>query len=85
MIYDPAGNEVVAPKVFKNAGTGSISATALSNRNFAIAYPDSGNSNYGTFVIYKEAHLALQKVSNTEVRLWNYTKETLEMILSVNQ
>ena len=39
------------PVIFNNAGTIVISATTLDNGNFAIAYRDANNSNYGTFII----------------------------------
>ena len=77
MFYDPAGNEVVAPKVFESAATDGISETTLNNGNFVIAYRDGGNSLYGIFVIHGKSHLSQLKVSNNEVRLWNYTKKRL--------
>ena len=67
-----------------NLGTDYISTMILNNGNFAISYQDVNNSMNGTFVIYGKQHLALEMISNNEVRLWNYTKETLEMMLSVN-
>ncbi|MCP4992327.1 MAG: hypothetical protein GY934_00870, partial [Gammaproteobacteria bacterium] len=55
VIYDPAGNEVVAPTVFESAAAYYISATTLQNGNILISYRDDGNSGYGTFVIYGSA------------------------------
>ena len=84
-IFGYEGELIIAPTVFESVTTYYISATALSNGNFAIAYRDRGTLGYGTFVICGKPHLALEKVNNNEVRLWNYTLETLEMMLSVNQ
>jgi hypothetical protein len=86
IVYNPSGYKVIAgPIVFESGITSYISSAALSNRRFVIAYRDEENSNYGTLAIYGESHLALQKFSDEEVRLWNFTCETLELMLSVNQ
>ncbi|MFO7857956.1 MAG: hypothetical protein R6V11_03450, partial [Ectothiorhodospiraceae bacterium] len=51
VIYDPDGNQVVAPTVFESASTDYISATTFQNGNVFIAYRDGGNIDYGTFQI----------------------------------
>ncbi len=70
-----------------NDGAYSIfkySLQGLDNGSFSIAYA-AQSTGYGTLGIYTLAHLALQKVDSNEVRLWNFTDETLEMMLSVDQ
>ena len=85
VIYDPEGNAVKAPEVFNDNETGGISATILQNGNFVIAYSDYGETENGSFAIYGKPGLALEKISSNEVRLWNRTSESLELMLSVNQ
>jgi hypothetical protein len=85
VIYNAAGTLMVSPTVFNHTRTDDISAQALPNGHTLIAYMDADNSQYGTFVIWGQQDLRLQKIDNNQVRLWNFTWETLELIISVNQ
>lgn len=76
--------EIKQPTVFKNNSIRDVSTTALLNGNFVIAFRDNDNSGDGTFVIYREATITFEKVNNNEVRLWNNTDESLDLILKVN-
>ena len=59
----------------------TISATAMHDSTF-MAYSVNGVCSLSVLM---PQCLQLEKVSSNEVRLWNYTGETLECILSVNQ
>jgi hypothetical protein len=88
VMFDSGGTEVKSETNFNHGsfGTPSISTSALGNRNFVIAYQnDLSDERARAFRIYAELHLELEKVSSNEVRLWNHTDETLELMLSVDQ
>jgi hypothetical protein len=84
-IYSRWGSEVSAPQSFASDDVGTVAATPVSDRVFAVAFADAGAGDRGTIVFGGPHALLLQKVTNNEVRLWNRTSETLELLLSVDQ
>ncbi len=57
VVYDKNGTQILGETIFNNASTAttgwSMSIATLDTNTFAIAYKDVGNSNKGTYVIYK--------------------------------
>lgn len=82
-LFDASGSPVDGPRIFESSASDKISATAIAGENGFIAYQDEGNSDYGTFTICGEAELILDVVDGDEVRLINFTDETLELYLSL--
>ena len=75
----------IGPTDFISQNIYYISTITLPNGNVLIAFRNSGMSGVGTFAILGKKCLQLQKVNRNEVRLWNYTGEELELMLSVDQ
>jgi len=68
--------EKVSATVFESATTYHISATTLTNGNTLIAYKDSGNNQYGTFVIYDELGNEVKSPTVFESAVTAYTSTT---------
>ncbi len=85
-VYDSTGNTVWYEGKFYDGDIEKIATTELRNGTFNILYVDAVDGYYdGYFNVYSEALIVLEKVDSNTVRLWNYTDETLEMMLSVDQ
>jgi hypothetical protein len=59
--------------------------TPLPNGQFAIAYRNNDDSGVGTMLWGGDFKLSLEKVSSNEVRLYNYSAETLTLNLSLDR
>ncbi len=81
VIYNSWGVPLIGPTVF-HGGAYLISTVTTSDGNIMFIYQ---SNNKGTLITYGINKILLQKVNSNEVRLYNNTDETLELMLSVDQ
>ena len=85
-VYDEGGNFTGDSGQFYDNYPANISAAELRDNSFGVFYIDAEDGLYESyFNVYAEPVLLLERIDEDTVRLWNYTDETLELILSVNQ
>ncbi len=75
LIYSSLGESISDPEPFSSVQ----SVSAMKNGSIFLTYTENEGSK---FQVLRKRGLELEKVSSNEVRLWNYTGETLDLILS---
>jgi hypothetical protein len=83
--YDSARTPVSAPTVLGAGEVHQPSIRARDDGTFAFAYSNEDQSYWGKLAVFGTEQLLIQRPTEHEARLWNYTDETLEIMLSVNQ
>jgi hypothetical protein len=81
-VYSQDGYRLSGPANLTSAAASNICPVPLASGNVLVPYVQSSQ---GQYAIYTKPHLSIQKSSNNQAILYNFTDEDLECILSVDR